>query len=597
MRTESKRWTDYVLSFVTVRIAIWIGIARYAVPGWLDHPWNLMEYMDEHQHHALDLVGRISYAKYHQFPLWNPYWCGGTAGIAEPESIYLAPDFIIRALWFGVERGRHIVLLFGLVLAIEGMFRLARKYEASAIGATFAAVMYSTQLPILSFVHDGAFNFLIGYGLIPWAVLCFEEGLTSVPWRLLGGFFVAWIFLCAGTYPTPYALLVLGLIAIAATMGALASGERGAWMRPWTTLATMGFVSFLLTAAKLFPLLSFLGQNKRTWLAIEMHPAAALFGDLSGRYPWVIVFALVAVMFLDRRGAFFLGMAGLFFLIAMGDFDPASPYHVLHNLPLLGQLRNPERYMAMTMFFLCLGAARGISQLEDAIPTLAARAWGRDPVPRFVHGLLVAGSAALVFWVVWPRAKTTVTENIVPANGLFVFEAPRRMEQPFRQARGNRRDIHVFNHAGLGSLYCIVGIPVPQSPALRADLPAEEYPLDPATATVKRREWTPNWIELDVVASAPATVIVNQNWNKHFRASVGRVVSHQGLLAVEVPPGTHRLRIEYVDRGFMVGLVLSGTTLLALIVYAAWYANRRFEVAWKRFRNLPLLPDDLRIIG
>lgn len=591
VKPETKRWTDLVMSFLAIRLLLWVAVVVYQAPGWLVNPWNLMEYMDDHQHHGLDVVGRITYLKYHQFPLWNPYWCGGTFGIAEPETIYLAPDFIIRSLLWGPERGRHIVLVVMTIVGIEGTFRLARRFDCSAVGATFAAILYGTQYIFLGFVHDGAMNFLTGFELIPWALLCFYEGMDSLPWRLLGGFVTAWIFLCAGTYPTPFTLWVLLVVGIATSVAYWFGGEKGRWLAPWKTLTTMGIVAFLLACAKLFPLISFLMQFKRTWLVIENHPAQALLTELTGHYPWLFVFAFVSILFADRKAAFFVGVAGLFFTMAMGDFDPLSPYHVLKALPLMGQLRNPERYLLLVILFLALAAGRGITRVEDTVPTVLRRLFRGEPVPRGLHAAMVGACAVAAAAFVYPRTKQILTEHTVTTD-LFTFDAPRKADEPFRQVRGNRRDPHVFNYANVGTLLCITGIVIPQSPELRADLPAEEYPLDPNSATVQRVKWTPNAIDLHVVAWRGTRVIINQNWNKHFKSTVGRVVNHKGLLAIDVPAGTHDLRVAYRDRVFDVCIVISGLTLLGLVIYAAWFVRVRVAAAIRRFRALPWLPPE-----
>jgi hypothetical protein len=103
-------------------------------------------------------------------------------------------------------------------------------------------------------------------------------------------------------------------------------------------------------------------------------------------------------------------------------------------------------------------------------------------------------------------------------------------------------------------------------------------------------KWTPNRIDLAVDATAPTRVIINQNWNKHFRASVGTVVSHEGLLAIDVPAGKHQLRVRYVDRVFDVCFVISVLTLFGLIAYAAWYVGRRVAFEARRFQSLPWWP-------
>src|SRR5262249_26283131 len=160
---------------------------------------------------------------------------------------------------------------------------------------------------------------------IPWAVLCFHEGVDSFPWRLLGGFVCAWIFLCAGTYPTPYTVWVLVIAGLSTSATLFFKGGKQAWLKPWTALATMGVVAFLLGCLKLLPLLSFLASNKRVWLAVEVHTAASLFAEVTGHYPYLFIFPFIAVVFGDRKAAFFTGIAALFFLIAMGDFDAYAP--------------------------------------------------------------------------------------------------------------------------------------------------------------------------------------------------------------------------------------------------------------------------------
>ncbi len=591
------RWTDVVLSFITVRFVLWTLVIGFVVPGWIESSYHLLEYMDDHQFQALELAGQVSIAKYHQIPAWNPWWCGGHIGIAEPETAYLAPDFLLRVI-YGVPFGRHLANILALYLGLEGMYRLAREQKSSAVGAAFAAVLFATYNFFFVFVHDGAINFLMGFCLMPWAALSFFRGLESFGWRLVGGFAVAWIFQCAGTYPAPFTVLMLALLFVVTTSAAMATGVSRAWRRPFVSLGTMGVVAFLLTASKLLPLLVFIRQFQRVWNPVEAQTAQFLFGDFVTHYPWLLLFALAGLLFLDRRAAMWVAGAGFFFLMAMGDFGGMSPYHLLKRVPVLGQLRNPERYMVVFMLFVAVAASRGVTLVQDALPVLHRRLMtnigGARTMRRadmiLVQWVLVAISTVVLVQFLFPRVKTTLTENQITAASLYTFEPARPYDGPFRQSRGNRRDGHAFVAANMGNIYCILGIPIAESPNLRGDLPAEEYALDPAKATVKRVRWTPNEIELEVVAQSPATVIVNQNYSKKFRASVGKVIDFTGLLAVEVPAGTHRLRIVYRDYVLYFGLFLSGSTLLALAAYAAFWLYRaaKHRITW--FRTLPLLP-------
>ncbi len=129
------------------------------------------------------------------------------------------------------------------------------------------------------------------------------------------------------------------------------------------------------------------------------------------------------------------------------------------------------------------------------------------------------------------------------------------------------------------------GIPVPQSPLLRADLAHEEYPLDPSLATVRRVRWTPNEITLEVDARRPTRVLINQNHDRHWRSSVGVVVSHQGLLAVDVPAGRNTVVVKFVDRALQLSLLASALTLLALLAMYAVHVWRSLRAIAKSLKG------------
>ncbi len=171
--------------------------------------------------------------------------------------------------------------------------------------------------------------------------------------------------------------------------------------------------------------------------------------------------------------------------------------------------------------------------------------------------------------------------------------APRALEQLLRQHRGNRRDAQVFPSANMGSLYCVAGNPLPESPRLRGDLPQEEYPSDPAKASVKRLSWSPNEIELEVDAKEATTIFVNQNWAPEWRASIGTVKSVEKLLAVDVPAGKHTLVIAYRDRMLMACLLVSLLSLLGLLGVFAREGFRGLKAESVRWRTLPMWPDEV----
>lgn len=626
------------MALTALRLVLWVTVAAFTHEGILSDPFKVADWMDDHQFYSWEESDRTTLLRYHQLPAWNPFWCGGTAGIAGPEDPFLGPDFVLRLL-FGVAHGRRLAIFLLVVLGFEGMYRLCRRLDASAVGATFAALVYGTCDRFVSFIHDGWVNFL-GFELIPF-VLYFllvgtlgpaDETLSAASRaehirraRLLGGFVVAWIVLSAGTYPTPYAMLSVGYVTIALSLlgffrgktdGALhasSAGERlwlrvlrAPWLVPWVAAATIGLVAFGLAAGKLLPTLSFLRQFPRVFAPIEVHTASEMFTGYWARYAVVLVLCLIGVVTADLAAGIFFGGALLFFALAMGDFGSGAPFHVLKSLPIFGQLRFPDRFMVGVLLFSSISAARGLTRVEDALPIAVKRAWdlffgwrkralgGKEiPFPPEA-GWIVVGVAALLAYgrVARPHAVEILSGVRIRPGTMFVQEGPRNYDGPFKQSRGNRRDVHMFTPANMGSLYCVAGNPLPESALLRGDLAQEEYPADPTKATVKRLEWTPNRITLDVDAKEPTTVLVNQNWAAPWRSNVGVVKSVEKLLAVDVPAGKNVVVLAYKDRFLDLCLLASLSTLLGVAFVLGRDGVRWAKRERARWATLPLWPED-----
>lgn len=593
------RWTDRLTSMTVVRLIVWVSVAAFVYQGILSDAFKLAEWMDDHQFYAWEDSDRMTLLRWGQLPAWNPYWCGGTPGIAAPEDSFLSPDFLLRLI-FGVAHGRRLAIMLFLVAGMEGMYRLCRRLDASAVGSAFAAIVFATCDRYVSFLHDGWVNFL-GFELMPWVVLCFLNGMKSVRWRLLGGFFFAWIVLNAGTYPAPYTIVVLGFLTVVLTAQGAASRERRAWLQPWKSGATIGLVAFGLACGKLVPTTALLSQFPRHFTPVEQHGIPEIFTAFFVKYGVVLVLGLIAVVVADVAAGIFCGGALLAFGLAMGDFGPYAPFHLLKALPLFSQLRFPDRYAVVILFFVSVCAARGITRLEDALPALVRRMWRgwlalrkreQRALPVEIAFVVVGLSAFLAYKGLRPQLEAIVELVRIRPGSMMVQEPPRAYEQPFKQSRGNRRDAHIFPAANMGTIYCVAGNPLPQSARLRGDLPQEEYPADPTKATVTRKEWSPNKIELEVEAKEATTIFVNQNWAPQWRSSVGTVRNDEQLLAIDVPAGRHAMTIAYKDRLLVACLLVSLATLLGVgYVFGrgGWEWLQAERVRW---RTMPTWPDE-----
>ena len=605
---RTTRWTDRLANVTLLRLVVWIAIAVWVHQGVTADAFKVAEWMDDHQFYSWEETDRMTLLRWGQLPAWNPYWCGGTVGIAAPEDPFLGPDFLLR-IFFGVANGRRLAIILLVVMGFEGMYRLCRRLDCTVIAAGFAGLAYGTCDRFVGFLHDGWINFL-GFELIPWVVLCFLKGFESWRWRVLGGCFFAWIVLSAGTYTTPYTLLALLYLTVGTSARGLFAKSEGhvpsprAWLTPWVVAFSIGMVALALAFGKLLPTLSFLRQFPRVFTPVENHGAESLLSALSLKYGIVIVFGLVALVTMDAAASLFLGGAIFFFVLAMGDIGAWSPHHILKSLPIFSQLRFPDRYVVVVLFFLAVCAARGITRVEDALPAVVRRVWSAllawrkrppRPVPEVLIWAAVGLATYLSYVVVRPQSEKVMDWGRIKKDQIYVEEGPRTFDQPFRQSRGNRRDAHVFAAANMGTLYCFAGNPLPESPLLRGDLEQEEYPVDPTKASVKRLAWTPNEITLEVDAKEATTIHVNQNWAPEWTTSVGTVKNDQQLLAVEVPAGKHTVVIAFRDRMLMICLLVSLLALLTVLAVFAREGYRWVRLEMVRWRSLPTWPDEIPV--
>lgn len=589
---KTRRPSDILLALLGVRLFLWFTVATSAAPGLLATPYTLASYHDEHFWFAHEDAARISLVGYHQLPAWNPFYCGGVPGIANPQDSTWGPSTLLK-LAFGLEPGRRLACIVLFVLGMEGLYRLARRHDASTIGAALAAIVFAFSSFYLDMVRLGWLNFF-SFQLLPWVLLAYYEGLRSIRWRVFGGMFIAWMLLEGGLYTVPYTVLVLSFVVLASTATLLTKRGRSPLPLhvPALTFVTIGIVAVLISAAKLFPTMVVVRGLPRIWQASEALPwndiLARLLrpGQHDGQPAYIgatmFALALLGAGF-DRRAAGFVGFAVLFLLIALGDFAPYAPHALVHRLPVFEQLRFPHRFVIVIAFFLCLAAARTVTRLEDVSVAGGRVLWDRLTFPaRPALPLLAVAALGVVGAFGSYKAARFIYDDFIKDSridvGMFPMDPPLAYDVPFHQSRGNRWDAQVWARASLGSIQCFEETAFPQSGKLRGDLVDEEYPLDPALAKVKRVRWTPNAIDLHVEASAATTVLINQNWARGFRTNVGTVRSHDGLLAIDVPAGVHELTVRYRDPMIFVGLVTSLGTAIGLLVHGAW--------AWRRGRSV-----------
>jgi hypothetical protein len=122
---------------------------------------------------------------------------------------------------------------------------------------------------------------------------------------------------------------------------------------------------------------------------------------------------------------------------------------------------------------------------------------------------------------------------------------------------------------------------------LEAPAPVLAGPADPAP-TVRILQYHPEWVEIGVETRYPGVLVLGDAWFPGWRAQLdgARVSILRAdliLRAVEMPPGSHRVRFEYRPLSFRLGLIASGLGVSVLAALGAgslrWRWCRRSTVA------------------
>jgi hypothetical protein len=407
-----------------------------------------------------------------------------------------------------------------------------------------------------------------------------------------------------GTYPAP-------LMAVALAVECLARLGSADDRRAMARLLPVSAVLFVLLAAvRLLPALHYLREHPRleplddglglgevfSFWTTRTHARRMPghryvwpeYDDYVGLVPVALMAAglLVAVFARDgsrRERRIDLAVFVALVWCALGRIHGPALAVLLHALPVFRSLRVPSRFLGPAMVGFGLLAAGALGAGRRALEKRSS------PLRRTA----VALELALVVGV---ALDICLTNRQVIQQGLD----PRMPQMPasadfFQNTGADYSRLPTFPVDGFGTRACYVALEWKPAPGIVDGRGAQAHVEPPAAGTVVERRWSPNRIELEVRLDAPATVIVNQNYETGWRAQAGKdgdatvgayVVPQRrfwdirarpaelpvkgaiGLLAVSLPAGAHQLVLIHRPPWLWLGglLSLAGVALTVTIL-------------------------------
>ncbi len=147
---------------------------------------------DWDQNFAWSEASRTSIIEYHQFPLWNPYKCGGSVQFANPQIPVISLQTLF-ALLFGTVRGIKVSIFFHGLIGFIGFYLLAKNYKLSSLGSLLAAMLFSFSGITGSYLATGMVVFTT-FAYVPYVLLCLNKSRQNWIWGVVGGALFAYMF-------------------------------------------------------------------------------------------------------------------------------------------------------------------------------------------------------------------------------------------------------------------------------------------------------------------------------------------------------------------------------------------------------------------
>ena len=175
-----------VLAFITVS-PIFSNIGNWGANDW-------------DQHFFYYEAARKSIVDYGQMPLWNPWYCGGNALMAHPESVALYPLFLLNLL-FGTVIGLKLQIFLHLIIGMFGMWLVSRYFKLAKYSCYVPALVFMLSSWFASRMFVGHTLYLT-FTLLPFVFLFYLKSLRKTKFVVIAALFLMLMVFGGGTtYP------------------------------------------------------------------------------------------------------------------------------------------------------------------------------------------------------------------------------------------------------------------------------------------------------------------------------------------------------------------------------------------------------------
>ncbi len=555
------------------------------IQNWGTNDWD--------QHFFYYESARKSIVDYNQFPLWNPWYCGGSALFAHPESSFLYPLFIVNLL-FGTVIGLKIQIFLHLIIGMFGMWLLSKHFKLAPFSSYLPAIIWMLSSWFASRMFVGHALYL-SFTLLPYVFLFYLKSLRKIKFVIISAMFLVLMILGGGTtYPFLLTALFLGVYSFFKSL-------KNKSIIPIRNLMIIFVVFVLFGAVKLLPGFAFVkevsqpmvdeqpsgfntlynslfsrdqGYKSRIYYAETSFKEKYYSGnelvefDVKGRAVWAwheysayigiipLLLFLVAIFVYFKRYWDLIITSFVFMVFYLGY--KFFLWRLLTYLPLVKSLHGPSRAIMVFVFILAILAGLGASFIEKTKKIKFSKK----------HYVIIA--LILIVLIDLFSISAPIYSKIFNVNPLDMKE-----RDDFLQVMVEDKYISQFPNLlqNVGSVNCYERVHPAYAAAPIMYSNRTLYPLYNGEAYLfsnnktQEFEFSPNRFTVDVDTAKEDKLILNQNYFDGWKVKGKEVEQFLGKASVSVSSGDKEVSFYYIPNIFIIGLIISVISLS----FGLWY--------------------------
>ena len=520
--------------------------------------------------------------QFHQFPLWNPFTCGGTSALGDPEFPVLSPLFLLE-LAFGTPAGLKLSIYFATAIGALGMLFLAKKMNMSPLAGLTAGMGLAFGSVNLLEIVEGHQN-ILAFMYIPWIFLTWyiayqSELKKKYFYTVITAILLTLVFFQGGLY------LLMYMTAAFIVLPFLVKNYKKAI---FITL-TAGILAMGLASVKLIPVIYWVHEFQDKAYASSAYTLSSIDKILLGRYlhgvenvipnqgsgwheygayigPVMLVLALLGFI-THRKNRFAQGLliAGTIALFGSSFGPYLKPF--FDHVPFIPR-SNIARIILFTIIPLCMLSGMGIDWIEK-----------RSRILKYAAIVLVTLAAIDLMSLAYPLSSQAF---VIPQDAKQIEHASYPIAyDPFtyttRYGEVDYTRAYEATLQGYGTLsYCSVLGPDPAVSIITdEDSNYVSFPNN-HDATFTINFWSPNKVSITVTSPHPSSALINANYADGWMVNGTPAKNIANKVGTQIPAGTTQLTFQYVPKGMLPGIVVTTlATIITLLVLLLSVVRRK----------------------